>query len=112
VWISYRDVVLTSPSRTVFNILITSSWMLERPKFLQRKRGILTPFSTSFQWQTYFYNELKKYPMLLIVWLHKVCPGLDLKFIFGGHTYDEKCKGVGLNDLKAKMKGSLSSRLL
>jgi hypothetical protein len=41
--------------------------MIERPEFLRVKEGRLTPFTTAGERKQYFYNELKKYPMLLIV---------------------------------------------
>jgi hypothetical protein len=50
--------------------------------------------------------------MLIIVWLHKICPGLDLPFIYRGHVYDQQRRGYDLNDLKTKMRGAFSVRLL
>jgi hypothetical protein len=40
--------------------------------------------------------------------LHKVCPGLHLEFIFGSHTYDQRCRGVDLDELKENIRGSLT----
>jgi len=58
--------------------------MLKDPDFLADP---LPPFGTPEGRLRYFASRMKKYPMLLIAWLHKCCPGLDLWFIFGNYKY-------------------------
>lgn len=47
----------------------------------------LPPFGTLEERQRLILKFLKEEPMLLICWVHRACPALDLALMFAGHEY-------------------------
>jgi len=82
-------------------LLIVCSYILDRESFYAEP---LPPFGNEVERQVYIRGVLSQEPMLLISWLNRACPALDLAFIFGNNDWKEEDDIESLEKYQTEMR--------